>query len=131
MEQTLVSKRTLWGTLGVLAMIGLGAPAIDILNDWVGDWGTPFWIGCGFFVPFLAGVVWGAKGYSTPGRVAGAVVGAAVVLVPAFIYVLVSDPDLAETRLPLLWALFTPLAMAQGALGLPVGASTRAWADSR
>ena len=127
----MLNKRTVWGTLGVLAMIGLGAVVIDILNEWVGDWGTPFWIGCGFFIPFLGGLVWGAKGDSTPGRLAGAAVGAAVVLVPAIVYIVVSNPDLGETRLPLLWALFTPLAMAQGAMGLPVGASTRAWANSR
>ena len=121
----MLTKRTVWGSLAVLAMTAAGIVSIDVLDDWVGDWGTPLWIASGFFFPFVAGIAWGAGGLGVRGRLAGAVGGAAVVLAPSVGYALVEGPDLAELRLPLLWALFTPLAMAQGAIALPVGASAR------
>ena len=56
---------------------------------------------------------------------AGAAVGALVVLAPGLGYALVRGPDLPGLGMPLLWAVFTPLAMAQGAITLPIGGSAR------
>jgi uncharacterized membrane protein len=119
----LLTQRRILGTLAVAVMAALALGTVDILNDWIGDWGTPLWIAGAFFIPFVVGIAWGAGGLGTAGRVAGALVGAAVVLAPGLGYAIIEDPDLTAQRLPMLWALFTPLAMAQGAITLPVGAS--------
>ena len=118
-------KRKAWGTLGVVAMAAAAVVVLSLLDDWVGDWGALFWIIAGFMVPFAAGLAWGAGAAGRRAVAVGAAVGALVVLGPGIGYALVSDADLAALRLPLLWAVFTPLAMAQGAIGLPVGASGR------
>jgi hypothetical protein len=115
----------LWGTLTVAAMVAAALVALDILTDWVGDYGAPLWISAGFFFPFIAGIAIGPWAGTPAGRAAGAVIGAAFVLVPGAIYVLVQDPDLSAMRLPLLWAVLTPLAAAQGAIGIPVAARAR------
>lgn len=120
-----MTPRILWGTLTVAAMVAAALVALEILTDWVGDVGAPLWICAGFFFPFMAGIAVGPWGGTAAGRGAGGVIGAAFVLVPGAIYVLVQDPDVAEMRLPLLWAVLTPLAAVQGAIGMPVGASAR------
>jgi hypothetical protein len=122
---TMVTKRTVLGTSAVAGMTLLAAVSIDILNQWTGDLGAVLWISAGFFVPFVTGVVWGPGGLGILGRIAGAVIGAVIVLAPGIGYVLVERPDLSELRLPLLWGLFTPLGIAQGTIALPVGASAR------
>ena len=121
----MVSKRTGLGTLAVVSMTGLAVVATDVLNDWVGDWGTPLWISAGFFFPFVAGLAWGTGGRGTRGLIVGALIGALVVLAPGIGYALIEETDLSAQRLPLLWALFTPLAMAQGVIALPVGTNAR------
>jgi hypothetical protein len=120
-----MTQRMVWGTLMVLAMAGAAAVSLDIMNDWIGDWGALLWV-CGtFFLPFLAGIAWGHGGSSLSGRIAGAALAAFLVLGPGIGYAIMRDPDLAELQLPLLWAVFTPLAVAQGVLSLPVGARVR------
>ena len=120
-----VLKRTMWGTLGVVAMGTAAVAVVSLLDEWVGDWGAFLWLIAAFVGPFAAGIAWGAGARGRRAVVAGAAVGALVVLGPGLGYALVRDPDLAELRLPLLWAVFTPLAMAQGAIALPVGGSAR------
>jgi len=107
-------------------MGALAVGSITILDEWVSDVGALVWILGAFWFPFLAGLALGsprAKGPS--GRAIGAAIGASVVLVPTIGYALVGRPDLAELQLPLLWALFTPLAMAQGAMAIPVAANDK------
>ena len=111
----------MWGTLGVLAMGAAGVAVVSLLDDWIGDWGAFLWLIAAFSVPFVAGIAWGAGARGRRAVVGGAAVGALVALAPGVAYALVRDADLAELRLPLLWAVFTPLAMAQGAIALPVG----------
>ena len=41
-----MTRNTIWGSLLVLAMAGAGVVSLDIMNDWVGDWGALLWI-CG------------------------------------------------------------------------------------
>ena len=120
-----MTKNTVWGSLLVLAMAGAGVVSLDIMNDWVGDWGALLWICGAFFFPFVAGLALGRAGVGRRGRAIGAVIGAAVVLVPSIGYAVTAAPDVAELRLPLLWAVFGPLAAVQGAIALPVGTSAR------
>jgi len=121
----MLTKRTVFGTTLTLAMTALAVGAIDILNAWIGDLGAMLWIAAGFWWPFAAGIVWGSGGNGTTGRITGGIIGGSIVLVPGICYVVIVRPDLAELQLPLLWALFTPLACAQGALTLPVGARVK------
>ena len=102
-----------------------GVAVVTLLDDWIGDWGAFLWLIAGFASPFFAGIAWGAGATGRRAVVVGAAVGAAVALVPGLGYALVRDLDITELRLPLLWAVFTPLAMAQGAIALPVGGSAR------
>ena len=120
-----ITKRTVWGTLGVVAMGAAGVVVVSLLDDWVGDWGAVVWLVGAFVGPFFTGIAWGAGARGRRAVVVGAAVGALVVLAPGLGYALAGDADLAELRLPLLWAVFTPLAMAQGAIALPVGGSAR------
>ena len=106
-------------------MGAVGVAAISLLDDWVGDWGAMLWVAGAFFWPFVAGIAWGAGATGRRAAVVGGAVGAFVVLVPGIGYALVRDLDLAALRLPLLWAVFTPLAVAQGAIALPVGGRAR------
>lgn len=121
----MLTKRTLFGTTITFAMTALAVVSIDILNDWIGDLGAMLWIASGFFWPFATGVAWGIRGNNRTGRVVGGFIGIAIVLLPGIGYAIVESPDLAELQLPLLWALFTPLAFAQGMITLPVGARVR------
>ena len=102
-----------------------GVTVVSLLDDWIGDWGAFLWLIAGFAGPFFAGIAWGAGATGRRAVAVGAAVGALVVLGPGLGYALVRDPDAAGLRLPLLWAVFTPLAMAQGAMALPVGGSAR------
>ncbi len=122
-EGATITKRTVWGTLGVVAMGAAGVASLSLLDDWVGDWGASLWLVGAFMGPFLTGIALGATGRRAVAG--GAAAGALVVLAPSILYALVSDADIAGLRLPLLWAVFTPLAMAQGAIALPVGGSAR------
>ena len=124
-EGATITRRTVWGTLAVVAMGATGLAAVTLLDDWLGDWGAALWVVAAFLSPFLAGIAWGPGAAGRRAVAAGAVVGALVVLVPGIGYALVRDVDIAELRLPLLWAVFTPLAAAQGAMALPVGGRTR------
>ena len=119
------TNRTLLGAALTMAMAALAVGALGILDDWVGDLGGLLWIAAGFWWSFAVGIAWGPGGNGMTGRIVGGIIGAAVVLVPSVGYAIVEQPDLAELRLPLLWALFTPLAFVQGLLSLPVGARVR------
>ena len=79
----------------------------------------------GLFFPFVTGLALGRSGVGRRGRVIGAAIGAAVALVPSIGYAFTAAPDIGELRLPLLWAVFGPLAAVQGAIALPVGTSAR------
>ncbi len=121
-EQILTKRtRVLLGSVLTLAMAAAAFVSLDIMNGWIGDWGGPLWLFAAFFFPFLAGAAWGRSGAGRAGRAGGALIGAAIVLAPGIGYAVLRDPDLADLRLPLLWSVFTPLAMAQGAVALPAG----------
>lgn len=106
-------------------MGALAVGSITILDEWVSDVGALVWILGAFWFPFIAGLALGPRAKGTSGRAIGAAIGASVVLIPTIGYVLVARPDLAELQLPLLWTLFTPLAMAQGAMAIPVAAGDK------
>jgi len=116
------TQRQALGTLGAIAMGALAVGSLTILDDWVGSIVAMFWILGGFWFPFLSGLVLGPRAKRPSGRAIGAAIGAVVVLLPSLSYVLIASPDIAELRLPLLWALFVPLALAQGAMAIPVAA---------
>lgn len=106
-------------------MAALAVVTIDTLNNWVGDVGALLWISAGYFFPFVTGIALGPVAAGVQGRILGAVVGAIVVLAPTIGYAIVKQPNLADIGLPLIWGLFTPLAIAQGAVSAPVGAAVR------
>ena len=116
------SQRQLAGTAVVLALGAVGVATIDALNDWVGDLGALLWTAAGFWFPFIAGIVIKERGAGIRGRVIGALVGAAVVALPIAGYLLVRQDEVVAMRIPLS---FIPLALAQGAIAMPVGASVR------
>ena len=93
-----MTRNTIWGSLLVLAMAGAGVVSLDIMNDWVGDWGALLWICGAFFFPFVTGLALGRSGVGRRGRAIGAVIGAAVVLVPSIGYAVAAAPDIAELR---------------------------------
>ena len=119
------TQRQALGSVGVVAMGALAVGSISILDEWVGDIGALLWILGAFWFPFLAGLALGSRAKGTSGRAIGAAIGASVVLIPTIGYALVERPDLAGLQLPLLWTLFTPLAMAQGAVAIPVAANDK------
>ncbi len=120
-----ITRRQLLGSVGVLAMTALAAGSAKVLDEWIGDLGAMLWITCAFLIPYLIGIGLRQRAAGTQGRLIGALVGAATVVLPTVGYALVTQPDLAEIQLPLLWALFTPLSLAQGAIAMPVGATVR------
>lgn len=121
-------QRRAIATAGTLAIVGGAVWSLTLLDDWVGDWGALLWL-CGtFLLPFLAGLAWGAGGGGRVGRVAGALVGAALVLLPSL--AVDAARDAAAPNLGLLWAVYGPLAAAQGAITLPVGANGRSRASN-
>ena len=103
--------------MGALALV-----AIDGLNDWIGDVGALLWISAGYFFPFLSGIAVGPAASGLPGRIAGALVGALVVVAPIVGYLLVKDQRAFAISVPLT---FIPLALAQGAIAMPVGVAVR------
>ena len=117
--------RSVWGTVGVVVMAAAAVLVVSLLDEWVGDWGAALWIAAAFMVPYLTGIAWGSGGHGKRGAVVGAAVRALVVVGPGMGYTLVREADPAALNLPLLWTVFTPLAMAQGAIALPVGVSVR------
>ena len=119
------SLRQAIGSVAVVAMGALAVGSLGILNDWVGDLGAFLWVCAGFFIPFVTGIALGNRAMGASGRAMGAVIGAVIVLLPTIGYALIQKPDLAELQLPLLWATFTPLALAQGAIAIPVAAKRR------
>jgi hypothetical protein len=120
------SRQQLAGTVVVLIMAALAVGTIDALNDWVGDVGALLWLCAGYWFPFIFGIALARMGMGLRGRVIGALVAAAFVIVPTVGYVLVERPHLYEVGLPTIWTLFIPLSMAMGAIAMPVGASVRA-----
>ncbi len=116
----------------VSAMATAAYVSLVILDDWVGNWVGPVWLLMGFFVPFFGGIALGAIARGSRGFVAGALLGALTVALPSIGYVvgvaLSGDGltgSLDELDLPQLWAVFVPLAMAEGALVLPMGVTVR------
>jgi uncharacterized membrane protein len=120
-----VTKRQLVASVGVLGMAALAVGAAKVLDEWIGDLGAMLWIAGAFFIPYLVGIALGPRGAGRQGRLIGALIGALVVAAPTVGYALVQQPDLAALELPLLWALFIPLSLAQGAIAMPVGATVR------
>lgn len=106
-------------------MAALAVGSANVLDEWIGDLGALLWIAGAFFIPYLTGIALRQRAAGNQGRVVGALVGAGTVVLPTVGYALVTQPDLAEIQLPLLWALFTPLSLAQGAIAMPVGATVR------
>ena len=121
--------RRVWGTAGVAVMAAVGVLVISLVDAWVGDWAALLWLAAAFVFPYFAGIAWGSAGLGRRGAIVGAAAGALVVLGPGIGYALVREMDPIALGLPLLWTAFTLLAMAQGAIALPVGASVRRRAD--
>ena len=116
----------------VSAMAAAAYASLVMLDDWVGNWVGPAWLLTGFFVPLLGGIALGARVRGGREFVAGALIGALTVALPSIGYVAglaLSDGSLTgrldELDLPQLWAVFVPLAMAEGALMLPMGVALR------
>ena len=56
---------------------------LDAAQPWIGDWVAPVWLVCGAFVPFLVGLAAGPRIGGAWQPIAGGVLGALVVAVPA------------------------------------------------
>ena len=117
-----ISRGQIQGTIVVLVMGALAVVAINGLNDWVGDVGALLWISAGYFFPFVSGIAIGPAASGLNGRLVGAVIGGIVVVAPIVGYLLVKDERAFALSVPLS---FFPLALAQGAISMPVGASVR------
>ncbi len=113
------------GTFGVMAMTAMAMGAVGVLDDWIGDLGALLWVAGAYFIPYLMGIALNQHAIGSQGRLIGALTGALVVVAPTVGYAMVMQPDLAEIQMPLLWAFFTPLSLAQGAIAMPVGATVR------
>ncbi|MEX2599632.1 MAG: hypothetical protein WD533_08260 [Dehalococcoidia bacterium] len=123
-------ERVLRLTLATGAVIAMGVATVaagSLLDQWIGDFGALLWICACFFIPFITGIAWGSAGLGNRGRIAGALIGGGVALLPGALYTAAggSLSGAEALNLPLLWAVFTPLGMAQGAIALPVGATAR------
>jgi hypothetical protein len=119
---TRIGRRQVVGTVGTLGLTALAIGAMGVAEAWLGDLVAFLWMVATFLTPWLIGIALGAHGVGTQGRLIGAAISALVVVAPAGIYALAASPDLDEIQLPLLWAYFVPLALALGAIALPVGA---------
>ena len=117
-----ITRGQIKGTAVVLVMGILALIAIDGLNDWVGDVGALLWISAGYFFPFVSGIAIGAAASGIQGRIGGSTVGGLVVILPIAVYLIVRDERAFTLSVPLS---FIPLALAQGAIAMPVGASVR------
>ena len=123
------ARGLLAGAIGVVAAIALLS-----LDEWLGDWVGPLWLLSPFALAFIIGMAVGSRATGKRGALLGALVGAAVVLVPSggvLLYHALSGQDLGaevSTRgLLRLWLAFSPVAMLQGALSGPVGATARSY----
>jgi hypothetical protein len=106
-----------------MAVMAVGT--VQALDAWIGDLGAMLWLAGAFFIPYLAGIALGQRAGGGQGRLIGALVGGTTVVLPTAGYVLVVRPDLVEIQMALIWALFTPLALAQGAIAIQVGSTVR------
>lgn len=61
---------------------------LDAAQPWVGDWAAPVWLVGGAFVPFLIGLAAGARVGGVWQPLAGGVLGALVIAVPAVLFVI-------------------------------------------
>lgn len=120
-----ITRRQSLGSLGAVAMTALAMGSVKVLDEWIGGLATMLWITGAFLMPYPIGIGLRQRAAGNQGRLIGALVGVAIALVPTVGYALVAQPDLAEMQMPLLWALFTPLSIAQGAIALPVGSTVR------
>ena len=120
-----MNKKHITSTIVVAAMAASAVGALSVLEDWLGDWLGPVWVLSGFFVPFVLGIALGGIHLGRGWAAAGALAGGAVVGVPAALYFAINDRDLSAFNLPLLWGTFVPLAMASGAISMPVGVTAR------
>jgi hypothetical protein len=121
-----VSGRQWAGTAGVVAMLAAGYIAIDIFDEWVGNWHGPLWMVGAWVLPFFTALAIGPRAAGRWSPVLGVVVALTEIIVPLALMVALVPPDVSGERLALLWAVFIPLVAAQGALGFPVGARVRA-----
>ena len=119
---------------GVMAVAtgAVAAIAAFELDDWLGDWVGSLWLLGPFAAAFIAGIAWGGGATGKRGAILGAVVGAAVVLVPSGGYLLYVEAvgrdlgaEVSDLDLPRLWLAFFPVAMVFGSLGAPMGSAVR------
>lgn len=120
-----VSGRQWAGTAGVVAMLAAGYIAIDIFDEWVGNWHGPLWMVGAWVLPFFTALAIGPRVAGRWSPALGAGVALTEIILPLSLMVALVPPDITGERLALLLSLFTPLTAAQGALGFPVGARVR------
>lgn len=120
-----ITGRQWLGTGGVIILTGLAVAAMGVADAWVGDLVAMLWMVGTFLTPWLVGIALVQHGSGLQGRLIGAATSASVVLIPSVTYAIIQQPDFAEIELPLLWATFTPLSLALGAIATPVGARVR------
>jgi hypothetical protein len=106
-------------------MTVVAVATVQALDGWIGDLGAMLWLVGAFLIPYLTGIALRQRADGVQGRLIGALVGGAIVVLPTTGYALVMQPDLAEIQMPLIWALFIPLAFAQGAIAVHVGGTVR------
>ncbi len=114
--------------LSAVAVVLMGAATFIVLdnaNPWAGDWVTPTWVLGGFFVPFVAGITLGRAAAGSRGNIAGALLGIAVVVLPGLAYLSTGERGYSEHNMRVFYAAFLPLAMAEGAITMPVGVAAR------
>ena len=112
----------------VVVVVLMGAATFVVLDNalpWAGDWVGPVWVLGGFFVPFVAGISVGRAASGTPGTLAGALLGAVVVVLPGLVYLNTGERGYAEHDMWIFYAAFIPLAMTEGAITMPVGVAAR------
>lgn len=115
-----------FATVGVVAMALATVVVVTALDDWIGDLGALLWVCACFFIPFIAGIAWGMSGLGVRGRLAGALLGGTIALVPSLTLPLAGVGPMNDgATVSIVLVVFTCLGMAQGAIALPVGASAR------
>lgn len=120
-----MTRRHMASAVVVALMAAATFVVLDNAEAWAGDWVGPVWVLSGFFVPFVAGISVGGAAQGTAGKLAGGLLGVAVVVLPGLVYLGTGERGYAEHDMGVFYAAFVPLAVVEGAITMPVGVAAR------